>query len=188
MAKLTKITKRHTSFSFDEWKAALREHVEEVPEFSIVSKLSAGGVVVRTLRAPKSALPFFGLMEDEIHIAELRYTHNLTPYQPILTMTFTPVVSGGIVDVRLAPHTNMMDLGILYNIAGLILIGSIVPMMSEKPQLSLIAGFFGLLLLVYPSLRARVSFDEACSSALSNLEKLPLGWEDAQGTEQGPEQ
>ena len=82
----------------------------------------------------------------------------------------------------------MMDLGVLYNIAGVILIGSTIPMMSIKPQLSLIAGIFGILLLIYPALRARVSFDEACASAIKNLKALSLGWEEAQGTEQAPSQ
>ena len=89
MATLTKTETLHTSLSLEEWKAMLREHVEEVEEFSIVAKLSAGGVVVRTLRAPKSEMPFFGMVGDKLQIAELRYTHNLTPYQPLLTMEYT---------------------------------------------------------------------------------------------------
>ena len=188
MATLTKTETLHTSLSLEEWKAALCTHVEEVEEFSIVAKLSAGGVVVRTLRAPKSEMPFFGMVGEKLQIAELRYTNNLTPYQPLLTMNYTPKDSGGTVEVQLAPHPEMMDLGVLYNIAGVILIGSTIPMMSIKPQLSLIAGIFGILLLIYPALRARVSFDEACASAITNLKALPLGWEEAQGTEQGPSQ
>ena len=188
MAKLTKTKTLHTSLSLDEWKVALCAHVEEVKEFSIVAKLSAGGVVVRTLRAPKSEMPFFGMVGEKLQIAELRYTNNLTPYQPLLTMDYTPTDSGGCVDIQLAPHPEMMDLGILYNIAGLILIGATIPMMSIKPQLSVIAGIFGILLLIYPALRARISFDEACSSAIKKFQALPLGWEGAQGTEQGPSQ
>ena len=188
MAKLSKTKILHTSLSLEEWKSALFDHVEEVESFSIVAKLSAGGVVVRTLRAPKSDLPFFGMVGDKLQIAELRYTHNLTPYQPLLTMQYTPEDSGGRVEVQLTPHPEMMDLGVLYNIAGVILIGSTIPMMSIKPQLSVIAGVFGILLLIYPSFRARVSFDEACASATQNLERLPLGWNENQGTAQGPSQ
>ena len=188
MPQLTKTKTLHTSFPLDVWKKNLREHVEAVEEFSIVAKLSAGGVVVRTLRAPKSEQPFFGMVGSLLQIAELRYTHNLTPYQPILNMEYIPKDTGGVVEVLLAPHPKMMDLGILYNIAGVLLIGSIVPMMSVKPQLSFIAGIFGILLLIYPALRARVSFDEACTSAIRSLEQLPLGWHQNQGTEQGPSQ
>ena len=185
MATLTKTETLHTSLSLEEWKAALRAHVEEVEEFSIVAKLSAGGVVVRTLRAPKSDMPFFGMVGEKLQIAELRYTNNLTPYQPLLTMQYS---QNGAVEVVLAPHPEMMDLGVLYNIAGIILLGSTIPMMSIKPQLSLISGIFGVLLLIYPAIRARVSFDEACASAITNLKALPLGWKEAQGTEQAPSQ
>ena len=178
MATQTKTETLHTSLSLEEWKAALREHVEEVEDFSIVAKLSAGGVVVRTLRAPKSDMPFFGMVGKKLQIAELRYTNNLTPYQPLLTMEYTPTDLGGNVEVKMEPHPEMMDLGILYNIAGMILIGSTIPMMNIKPQLSVIAGIFGILLLIYPALRARVSFDEACASAIKNLADLPLGWEE----------
>ena len=177
-----------TSFSQEEWKDALGPYVEEVEEFSIVAKLSAGGVVVRTLRAPKSERPLFGVIAHKVQIAELRYTHNLTPYQPIMTMQYEAVQNGGKVHIQLAPHPEMMDLGILYNIAGIVLLASTIPMMSIKPQLSVISAIFGVLLLVYPALRARISFDEACLSALFALSQLPLGWADDQGTVQAPAQ
>lgn len=177
-----------TSLSQEEWKAALRAYVEEVEAFSIVAKLSAGGVVVRTLRAPKSKHPLFGMIAEQIQIAELRYTHNLTPYQPIMTIQYETVQNGGKVHIQLAPHPEMMDLGVLYNIAGVVLLASTIPMMSIKPQLSMISAIFGILLLIYPALRARVSFDEACASALAALHTLPLGWANDYGTVQAPTQ
>ena len=178
MATLIKSKALRTNLSFEEWKESIQPFVENVEEFSIVAKLSAGGVVVRTLRAPKSTKPFFGIVEDTIQIAEVRYTRNLTPYQPILSISYEQEDVGGTINVQLSPHPEMMDLGILYNIAGFLLIVSTVPILSVKPQLSVISCFFGVLLLVYPAIRARISFDEACSSAFKSIEKLPLGWID----------
>ena len=76
--------------------------------------------------------------------------------------------------MQCAPHPKMFEFGLLYNLAGLLLLLGTIPMIVQRPDMAMISGFFGLLLLVYPKFRARISFDEACSSALRAFSSLPL--------------
>jgi hypothetical protein len=174
MTKLVREKRFISSKKKPEVHAILKTHVEEIEEFTIISKLSAGGAVVRTLRAPKSEKKFFGQCIEEIRIAELRYKRNLTPYQPILRITLHNHDEGCEIFLHCAPHPKMFEFGLLYNIAGVLLLLGTIPMIVQRPEMAAISGFFGLLLLVYPRFRARISFDEACSSAVQTFVSLPL--------------
>ena len=155
-------------------RTILLEHLEEVELFSIISKLSAGGAVVRTLKAPKSTKKFFGQCGEVIKIAELLYTRNLTPYQPILSVTLNPHEKGTEILLHCAPHPKMYEFGILYNLAGVLLLLGTIPLIVQRPVMATLSGVFGGLLLLYPKFRAGISFDEACSSALDTFASLPL--------------
>jgi len=185
----------YSSQSPSEIHTKIRDHTALIEDFKIVSKLSAGGIVVRTLQAPKSEKPFFGKIEDDwqqkIELAELRYTRNLTPYQPIMYIELKENDQGTDIAIRCDKHPDMFELGFLYNLAGILLMLGTIPIYSVRPEISLLSAFFGVILLIYPRLRAKISYEEATESAMSSFQNLPLEIKDKpeiQGTIQAPSQ
>ena len=156
----------------------IQEHTALVDTFNVISKLSAGGIVVRTLQAPNREEPFFGMIAEDwkarISIVELRYKQNLTPYQPILHITLEELEEGTRIHIRCAKHRDMFEIGFLYNIAGVLLLLGTIPIYSVRPNMVFVSVFFGMALLVYPKLRAQISLAEATSSAIESFRALPL--------------
>ena len=154
------------------------EHTALVDKFNIISKLSAGGIVVRTLQAPNREEPFFGMIsedwKEEFSIVELRYKQNLTPYQPVLHVQLEEREEGTRIQIRCAKHKDMFELGFLYNIAGFLLLLGTIPIYSIRPNMAFFSLFFGIILLVYPKLRAQISLSEATTSAMNSFRSLPL--------------
>ena len=63
----------------------LRLLTEPVEEFRLVSRLSGGGIVVRSLEIPTTDKPFVGQVSDkEIIIAQTLGLVNVSPYQPLI--------------------------------------------------------------------------------------------------------
>ena len=174
-----------STLSEEELRQRLQPHVEIVEDFKIISKLSDGGVVVRTLKAPQSERTFYGILDDSVQLAELRYDKNLTPYQPIVRIGFEKDSPTRVVLTATLPK-KMYELGWIYNIAGGLLVLSSLPLYLSKISIGITATFFGAMLLIYPKLRAKISFDEATDSVFTKIKALPLGW--VQLDEQGPSQ
>ncbi|MEC7988299.1 MAG: hypothetical protein VX278_24240 [Myxococcota bacterium] len=169
-----------SALTTEQFRTRLREHVEPVDDFQLISKLSGAGIVIRTLAPPKSEAPFFGMQEETIRIAELRYQKDLTPYQPIIKIQLTPRESGCTVSLSLAPHPKLFDLGWLYNATGILLLITSIPLFSQRLEAGLGALFFAFLLMVYPNMRAKISFEEAVASSLKRLKQLDLGWDQSE--------
>ena len=152
----------------------LREHTCEIDSFRVVAKLSAGGIVVRTLQAPDSDKLFFGILTEKIQIAELRYNKDITPYQPLLHIVLREEGAGTRLDIHFAISSEFFDIAILYKIAGILLCLASIPLLFQQVYLALYALIFGLLLVIYPILRSRMTFAETCASAEQKLRSLPL--------------
>ena len=174
MPKLYKKFLFTSPLSSDAVRRIITENTAPIEEFIIISKLSAAGVVVRTLQAPDTTQKFFGQLEPKIKIAQVRYTQNITPYQPILRLEVEENNHETQIRVHCQKHPEMFELGVLYNIAGIFLLFATMQIMSIRPDMALLAGIFGVALLIYPSLRAKVSFNEATKSAIEDLNSLPL--------------
>lgn len=160
--------------SVDSVRHIIQENTIRIDSFRMISKLSGGGVVVRTLEAPKGDTLFFGTIKDTLEIAELRYDSNITPYQPILYIVLVEKEEGCVLDIHFSLPREYLDIGILYQIAGVLICSSSIPLFMEQHHLSIVAVVFGCMMFLYPIFRSRVSFAEACSSAQTKLQSLPL--------------
>ena len=155
----------------DAFAAQLRDAVQPSTEpFTLVSKLSGGGIVVRALRTPATERPFFGRVEHgRFAIAPTRKTGNVTPFQPLIRGTWSPTEAGTQLDLHLAPHPNAQNWDIVFTIAGLgLLPGAALQALSNVP-LAAALGAFGLAALAFPRLRARASFAAEVDIALPAL-------------------
>lgn len=166
---------RHQSATLPVAEAAFAAHLQTVVEpstepFTLVSKLSGGGIVVRALRTPDTPRPFFGRVHGRrFTIAPTRKTGNVTPFQPLIRGTWAAVEGGTRVELNLAPHPNAQNWDILFTIAGLgLLPGAAIQALSNVPLAAALAAF-GLAALGFPRLRARASFGAEVDIALQSL-------------------
>ena len=178
MARLEQKKRLYSPHSVASVRTIFEEHTCVIDSFRMISKLSGGGVVVRTLEAPKSDALFYGMISDTIEIAELRYDSNITPYQPILKILLCEENGGCMLDIHFSLPKEYLDIGILYNIAGILIALSSIPLFRAGHPLTWVAILFGVIMFWYPILRSRISFADACSSALRKIQTLPLDGEE----------
>ncbi len=142
----------------------IRAHTEPVDGgFTLMHRLSGAGVVVRTLQAPETAHPFFGkIFDDRFHIAVVPSSKDITPYHPIVRATVTPSPSGGThINAELAHHPNARSFAFLYLFGAFALaVGTLV---AQPHDPAMWIGGLGLagLFAVFPSLQARVRFQQS---------------------------
>lgn len=141
-------------------------------------KLSGGGIVSRVMEAPDTPLPFFGLVEPgriRIALSTRGRDRQVTPFQPILLVTVSGAPQGSAVEVTLRPHREASSFAGLFAIIGGMVILAAIPAALSGAPVALVGMLVGAFGLVFPSIRARVSFNADRDLALAMLaEHLPL--------------
>ena len=98
---------------------ALRAATAHTTEpFSMVSKLSGGGIVVRVLRTPETERAFFGrVTTDGFVVAPVHRGGDVTPFQPLIRGTVAPSDTGGTrLHLHLHPHPHAQAYDIVFTV------------------------------------------------------------------------
>ena len=161
----------------DELRAALAAVVEptEWPP-SLIFKLSGGGIVSRVMASPETERPFFGRVDPEkIRIARASRGGQVTPFQPIVLVTISEAGDGSVMAVKMRPHREAHSLAGLFTLAGFTLIGASVPALLSGDPLGMVAAAVGIIFMIFPTWRARLSFRTDRDDAVQALcAALPL--------------
>ncbi len=161
-----------TSLSNVELIQQFRMLTEPIEEFRLVSRLSGGGIVVRTLEVPKTDKPLIGKVSDkEIVIAQTLDPVNISPYQPIVNVVFQETS----VELTFRPHPDVYLLSPVEWIGGCVCIASGAVGILQNP-LAALAILLGIAIVVFPRYRARWSFDKELKRMKSGLQELPIDW------------
>ena len=161
----------------DDLRAALAAVVEPTAwPPPLIFKLSGGGIVSRVMESPETDHPFFGRVDDEkIRIARASRRGQVTPFQPIVLIAVSATADGSRLEVKLRPHREAVSLSGLFMIAGLTMIGAAIPALLSGDSLGVIAIFIGLIFMIFPKWRERLSFRTDRDDAVQALcAALPL--------------
>lgn len=140
--------------------------------FTFVSKLSGGGVVVRTLRAPVTDLDWFGsVSEAGFRLAMVVRDRSGSPYQPLIGGQVTPHAGGCAVDLELAPHPDARAYAVFYTVGGVLLGGASLLGFTHSVPTGAVGLVFAFLFLAFPGFRARVAFGHECQKVLAAFEQ-----------------
>ena len=152
--------------------ARLEPQVEPLLQrYPFISKLSGGGVVVRVLKTPPTQRPLWGrFFGDSFHLVRIPRGEDLTPWAPIMHGTIHPHEGGSRVELELRPHPSARTLSGVYAFFGLLLLVAAGLAAAEQPDMAGLGLAFGLLMLFFPSYRARRSFEVGCGLALESLD------------------
>jgi hypothetical protein len=141
--------------------------------FTLVSKLSGGGIVTRTLRAPETDRPLFGRVEPErIRVALVHRGIDTSPFQPIVRVELTPEGEGTRVRLALAPHPNARTFGGAFAVGAILLLVAAGLQVGTRPGLALATAVFAVALGGFPHLRARVGFGQDADRVVVALAEL----------------
>ena len=161
-----------TSLTKSELIHQLRPLTEPVEEFRLVSRLSGGGIVVRSLEMPTTDKPFIGKVSDkEIVIAQTVGLVNVSPYQPIVRI----VSQGTAVELTFRPHSDVYLMSPLEWLGGFVCISSGLVGLTQNP-LAILAIIMGVAIVILPRYRARWHFARELKRAKSSLSELPIEW------------
>ncbi len=174
---LSRVVRYTSSATPEALRARLTPQVHLHSEgFQLVSRLSGGGVVIRTIRAPQTDRTWLGdVGEHGFRLVLVPHGEALTPFQPILRGRWT--AADGRADLRLdlAPHPGARLFPALFLVAGGVLVLAGLLLLLTAPPMGLMALAMGGLLLLFPQIRARHGFALACQQSLDALEQdLPL--------------
>lgn len=141
--------------------------------FTLVSKLSGGGIVTRALRTPETELPLFGRVEaDRIRVALVHRGVDISPFQPIVGVLIEPSGQGSLVGLDLAPHPNARTFGGAFAFGALLLLAAAAVQFPAKPSIALAAALFAVALGIFPHLRARRGFGMDADRVVAELDRL----------------
>ncbi len=152
--------------------ARLRDQVEPLDEgFTLMHRLSGGGIVVRSLRAPPTRRPFFGKVDPAgFRLAVVPELGNISPFQPIVRARIEPAPGGSRVTATLRPHPDVRTHALLFlGLAAVLIISSMVKGLSD-PTFALVGYAFAGVAAAFPTVRARWSFARACADTRARLE------------------
>jgi len=161
--------------------AALQARLEQAVEpleggFTLVSRLSGGGIVTRTLRAPDTDRMLFGrVTAARIRVALVHRGIDTSPFQPIVSVGLVADGEGSRVELELAPHPNARTLGGVFALGAVLLLGASLLQLVAQPVVALTGVVFAMVLGGFPHLRARHGFRrdaEAVVQALGSLLEL----------------
>lgn len=171
---LSRSLTRHSPHSPAALRARLREAVEPLDGgFTLVSRLSGGGIVTRTLRAPDTDLPLFGRVEpDRIRVALVHRGVDTSPFQPIVGVALDGEGEGSAVRLDLAPHPNARTFGGIFALGAVLLLVAAAVQFSGQPGVAVAAGLFAVALGLFPHLRARVGFGQDADRVTDALVEL----------------
>ena len=142
----------------------VRAQTEPLDEgFTLMHRLSGAGIVVRTLRAPETERPFFGkVFDDRFHIALVPSTHDVTPFHPIARVQLSAAPSGGtLLSAELAHHPNARSFALAFQVGGAALGTGLLVAPPHEPVMLLGGLVLAVLFAVFPSLQARVRFEQS---------------------------
>ena len=106
-----------------------------------------------------------------------------TPFQPLLLLTLSPEGTGSRVALTLRPHRESGTLSGLFALFGGLLILAALPALLQGQPVALAALLVGVAGVLFPPLRARISFRADRDRALAALEAhLPLTPQDPAAT------
>ncbi len=146
--------------------------VAEVPVFRFVSKLSGGGVVTRVLQSPETELAFWGkVKEDSIRMVQNIPSKNISPYQPIVHVSFEETEKGTRISILLRPHKQASMFGIVEAVGAVLCVTAGLLTLSQSPLAGLTI-VFGISLALFPWIRARKLFGFEKKRCLEGLEEL----------------
>ena len=131
----------------------------ETEPFTLVAKLSGGGIVVRVLRTPETERPFFGrVKQDNIFVAPAHQGGDVTPFQPLRRGTWAAASTGTVLTATLRPHPHAQSYDIAFHVVGvLLLVGAAIQATVSLPYAAML-GAFGLLAALFPRLRGQAGF------------------------------
>lgn len=139
-------------------------------------RVSGAGVVSRSLEAPETAKPLFGLVTTErLRLACTPRSADVNPFAPIIRATLAPEAGGTALALELRSHPMAPSLVGLFRVfAGAVGVAAALGA-STRPDVAAVGALFALMFLVVPPLRARWGFDRGCEAALAALDAaLPL--------------
>lgn len=156
----------------------LRTHTAPIDGgFTLMYRLSGAGIVVRTLEAPETEHPFFGKVRpDGFSVALVPHARDVTPFHPIIRATIKPSPDGGsTLDAELAHHPNARTFAPVFLFGAVALAGGVALAARDNPVM-LVAGLgLALAFAVFPTLQARVRFQQSVTTAAKTLaERLEL--------------
>ncbi len=126
--------------------------------------------------APQTHRLFFGEVSAErVRIAVASRGRQVTAFQPILRVAITPQDPGSQLDVTFRPHPQTRTLSGLFAVAGFTLIGAAIPALLQGMMVGWVALVLGILLMIFPPIRARISFRDDTQRAVAALARaVPL--------------
>jgi hypothetical protein len=171
-SKLTASARYRTDLSPAAFLATLRGVMEPLDGgFKLVSKLSPGGIVVRTLRAPETDLGWFGtIREHKFSVAMIVRDKSGSPFEPIVRGEVRARDGGSEVEVELSPHPNARMFSILFTLGGGLLAAASLVAISQSPALGVMGLVVAAIFLAFPGFRARVGFRHTCRATLTAFE------------------
>ena len=141
--------------------------------FTLVSRLSGGGIVTRALRAPDTDRPFFGrVTADRIRVALVHRGIDTSPFQPIVTVELLADGGGSRVELELAPHPNARTLGGVFALGAVLLLGASALQLTAQPVVAVTGVVFAGVLGGFPHLRARHGFRRDAEQVVQALVSL----------------
>ncbi len=165
----------YSSLSADEFLHNLTPSVALQDEFTLLSKLSDGGIVVRALAAPKTTLPFWGKIKpDGFKITQSLYDKGLSPFQPILYGKLIESEGGCELTLTLRPHPQASSFWGIHSFVGGLLAMVGLAVAPQKPGFGILSTIIGLLLIAFPTFRAKYSFQQGVERALQAFAALGL--------------
>lgn len=131
----------------------------ETEPFTMVAKLSGGGIVVRVLRTPETDRAFFGRVKsDSFFLAPVHRGGDVTPFQPLLRGQWSANGTGTVLTATLSPHPHAQSYDIAFHLVGLLLLlGAAIQANVSLPYGAML-GAFGLLAALFPRLRGQAGF------------------------------
>lgn len=171
---LTRTLLRRSAVAPAELRRRLERSVAPIEGgFTLVSKLSGGGIVTRTLRTPESELPLFGwVRDDRIRVAMIPRGVDLTPFQPIVGLQLSPAAEGTEVRMELAPHPGARTFGGIFAFGAVLLLIAAGVQFSGSPGVALLAALFAVVLALFPHVRARRGFGADADRVTEALDAL----------------
>lgn len=144
--------------------------------FTLMHRLSGGGIVVRALRAPPTQRRLFGKVDPAgFRVAIVPDLRSISPFQPIIRAQVMAAPGGTRVEATFRPHPDARTHALLFRLmAAVLLLSSLMKGLSD-PGFALVGCALAAVAVVVPTFRARWSFRQACVRSRAQLaEELDL--------------
>ena len=168
-----------STLSREVFEQVLKDQIETIEEFRLISKLSGAGIVVRALECPETTKPLMGFVNNGVwNIAHCLEPIDISPYQPILQCvpdTTEDTTKELQITISYNPHKDVYLLGPVEWLGGVLSIVAGVVGSIENP-LAFGAIVLGVGIILLPRFRANWNFTREVERARKQLHDLPLEW------------